>query len=96
MRHGRLRGEAERRDATSHGAGALPGQQIDDLLVGDRHEKSDRLGGNQRAQREQHATAEIRPVSRPDIRKQLLKHGDMTRPRLKHGVAPRLRQPVLH
>ena len=89
-----LRGKAE------HGGdclpGALPGQQVDDLLVGDRHEKGDGLGDDERHQGQDHAHAEIGTAGRPDIGEQLAQDREVPRPRLKHGVASRLRQPILH
>ena len=94
--HRRQHGEAKHGRAASRATGAaLASQLVHDLLVGDRDEKGDRLGDDQRTEGVDHAPAEIGPVGRPDVRKQLLKHGELTRPRLKHGVAPSLRQ-VLH
>ena len=46
--------------------------------------------------REHHPHAKIGAIGRPDIRRQLAQHAEISRPCLKHGVASRLRQPVLH
>ena len=80
-----------------HGAGGrLSGENVDDRLIGDGNGEGDGLGDDERRQRQDHAHAKIRPIGRPDIGDQLAQDAPMSRPCLKHGVASRLRKPVLH
>ena len=94
--HGGDGGEAERREPGDFARARLAGEEVDDRLVGDRHGERDRLGDHERQKREHHPHAEIGAIGRPDIRRKLAQHAQLPRPCLKHGVASRLRQPVLH
>ena len=60
----RARGEAHRGDLLAR---RLAGEEIDHRLVGDRHQKRDRLGDDQRDQGKDHAHAKIGAAGRPDI-----------------------------
>ena len=94
--HGRPGGETERREPGDLARARLAGEKVDDGLVGDGHGKRDRLGDDERQKREHHPHAKIGAIGRPDIRRQFAQHAEIPRPCLKHGVASRLRQPVLH
>ena len=89
---GGARGEAHRRDFLTR---RLAGQEVDDRLVGDRHQKRDRLGDDQRDESHHHAHAEIGTAGGPDIGGKLAQDGEVPGPRLHQRVAPRLRQ-ILH
>ena len=94
--HGWHGGKAERRKRGRFTRCGFACEDVDHRLVGDRYRERDGLGEDERAKRNDHAEAQIGPIGRPSIGKQFAQYAQLPRPRLKHGVASRLRQPVLH